>query len=677
MKILAIVQARQNSKRLPNKVLLKIQGLSIVEIIYKRLCNSKLLDDIIFAIPSKDNELKNFLLNKNIKVFCGSENNVTQRFFNCAKKFNGKIIVRITADCPFVDSKMLDEMLEVFINSKIDFMSNGLKPSFPDGFDIEIFTFNALKKAFYGNKTLREREHVTFFITNRKNKFKLLNFSKRNYLNLSNIRLTLDNEFDFEVIKNVFKEFNYNYLINYDKIFKLVEKKPQIFLFNKHFKRNYGMNKVNKKYSFANSIKIIPSGNQMISKNPFYILPFQWPMYYKKAKGIEILTVDNKKYYDFSLMGVGCNLLGYANSRVDNFIKKKISLGSSSTLNSYEEYDLAQELININPWAKMVRFAKTGGEINSIAIRIARAASGKNKVAFCGYHGWHDWYLSANLSNNKNLNNHLMKGFYTLGVPKNLINTSFPFEFNNINSLKKILSIHKDVGVIKIEVFRNYPPDLNFLRELRSICNKQKIILIFDECTSAFRNNYGGVYENYGIEPDIVLYGKALGNGYPITACVGKEEVMNFAKKSFISSTFWTERIGFSAALATLKEMKRLKSWVYVNENGIFFKKNLEKIAKNNKINIEITGLPAITSYYIKDKNCDLFHAYITQEMLKIGYLATQTLYMSISHDKKKIDLYLNKLNDIFEFISKNLNNKNFANFLNGPLPNKPFRRMN
>lgn len=677
MRILAIVQARQKSSRFPNKVLKKIGELSIVEIVHKRLSQSKFLDDIVYAIPNADTELKLFLINKKIKVFCGSEDNVTQRYYYCAKKFNADVVVRITADCPLVDSRILDEMIELFIDKKLDYISNTINPTFPDGLDIEILNFNTLKKTFDNSKTDRMREHVTFYITENPKKFKLLNFSKNKYLNYSNIRLTLDNEFDLKVITEVFLKFNFNYLVSYDQIYKLIKKNPEIFLYNKFFQRNYGMIKNQNKYNFLESIKIIPSGNQMISKNPLSILPFQWPMYYKKAKGCKIWTIDNKKYIDFSLMGVGCNLLGYANSRIDNNVKKKISLGSMSTLNCYEEYDLAEELIKMNPWANMVKFAKTGGEINSVAIRIARAASGKNKVAFCGYHGWHDWYLSANLSSSKNLNNHLMKGFFTSGVPEDLKNTSFPFEFNNINSLKKILSENKDIGVVKIEVFRNYPPSIKFLTELRFICNQKKIVLIFDECTSGFRSTYGGIYKNYGIEPDIVIFGKALGNGYPITACVGKREVMECANKTFISSTFWTERIGFSAALATLKEMKRLKSWNHVTKNGNYFIKNLKKIAKENEIKIEITGLPALTSYRILNTNHDLFHAYITQEMLKKSYLATQSLYMSISHTLKKIDLYLDKLNDIFRIVSKNLDNKNFINFLDGPLPKKPFQRMN
>ena len=674
--IAAIIQAREGSSRLPLKILKKISNKSIIQIIHQRLKISKKLNSIYFAIPKKNKILKSHLLINKYNFFIGSEKNVLERYYFCAKKIKAKTIVRITSDCPFVDGKMLDRMLEVFYKKKLDYISNGLNPYFPDGMDIEIFTFDALKTAYEKSKKKKELEHVTFYISENPKKFKIHSYKDKKFKNNSNIRLTLDNEYDFDLISKIFQELNFNFNADYNKISKLIDSKPELFLENKFFSRNYYESEILKKYNFINSKRIIPSGNQMISKNPMSILPFQWPLYYEKAKGCNIWTIDKKKYTDFSLMGVGSNSLGYANSKIDTVVEKKIKLGSMSTINCYEEYDLANKLIEINPWAEMVRFARTGGEINSIAIRIARAASGKNKVAFCGYHGWHDWYLSANIANKKNLNSHLMKGFFLSGVPSDLKNTSFPFKFNDINSFKRIINQH-EIGVVKIEVFRNVPPKKIFLKQLREICNQKKIVLIFDECTSGFRATFGGIYNLYGINPDIVLYGKALGNGYPITACVGKRSIMEASKKSFISSTFWSERIGFSAGIATLNEMEKIKSWEKLNILGEYFKKNLKKISDDNKIGLEITGLPALTSYYIPHKYSDIFQAFITQELLKYKYLGTQTFYMSTAHSKKKIDKYLDRLNDIFKIIKENFDNKNFIKKLKGPLPKKPFERMN
>jgi Glutamate-1-semialdehyde aminotransferase len=208
-----------------------------------------------------------------------------------------------------------------------------------------------------------------------------------------------------------------------------------------------------------------------------------------------------------------------------------------STFNCPEEVIWQRNLIDIHSWSRSVRFARSGGEANAIAVRIARAASGKDNVAICGYHGWHDWYLAANLNNNKNLNEHLLSGLQPNGVPTNLKGTVFPFRYNKINEIEKLVK-EKNIGVIKMEVFRNIEPEKNFLQKIRKLASDNGIVLVFDECTSGFRETFGGLHKKFNVEPDIAMFGKALGNGYAITAILGRKEVMECAQTSFISSTF-------------------------------------------------------------------------------------------------------------------------------------------
>ena len=323
--------------------------------------------------------------------------------------------------------------------------------------------------------------------------------------------------------------------------------------------------------------KLIPGGNMLLSKKPELFLPNGWPAYFSKTKGCEIWDLDHNKFYDLSLMGVGTNILGYSNNKVDKAVYKIIKTGNLSTLNCKEEVILAEQLIKIHPWADMVKFARTGGEANAIAIRIARAASGKDNVAFCGYHGWHDWYLATNIKNEKNLNQHLLKGIQTKGVPNNLKGSIFPFEYNKFNQLKDLIDKNK-IGVICMEVMRNDYPKNNFLQKVRQIANKKNIVLVFDECTSGFRKNFGGLHLKFKVNPDIAIFGKALGNGYAITSIIGKRNIMETAQKSFISSTFWTERIGPAAAIETLNQMKKLKSWKIIDSNGKYIIKNWQKL---------------------------------------------------------------------------------------------------
>ena len=289
--------------------------------------------------------------------------------------------------------------------------------------------------------------------------------------------------------------------------------------------------------------------------------------------------LENKKYLDMSLMSVGTNILGYSNNQVDNAVVKAIRNSNMSSLNCAEEIHLSEKLIDMHKHLKWQDMLES--EANAIAIRLARAAAGKDKVAICGYHGWHDWYLSANLNkkvSNGILKDHLLPGLSTDGVPKNLRNTVYPFNFNDIETLEKICSNNK-IGVIKMEIFRNIPPKKNFLEKVRKLATKKRIVLIFDECTSGFRESFGGLHLKYNVFPDMCILGKALGNGFPITTILGKKEIMENAQSSFISSTFWTERSGYIAGLKTLEIMEKIKSWKIITEQGRKLKKMINKVA--------------------------------------------------------------------------------------------------
>ncbi len=399
------------------------------------------------------------------------------------------------------------------------------------------------------------------------------------------------------------------------------------------------------------AIKIIPDGNTLLSKRPQLWLPRKWPTHFISSKNITLIDHKKKRYKDF-LFAVGTNVLGYSNTKVDRQVSKAISKGNMTSINAIEEYQLAEKLIQINPWAGMVKFARAGGDANAIAIRIARAASGKNNVAFCGYHGWHDWYVATNLTNKNGLNNHLIDGIKTYGVNKKLNKTIYPFLYNDFKNLKKLIE-NKKIGTVIMEVKRYEEPKNNFLKKIRDICNKKNIVLIFDECTTGFRQTFGGLYKEYSVIPDIIMYGKALGNGYAINAVVGKKSIMQYAKKSFISSTFWGERLGFVAGLASIEEMKRVKSWKQVKETGNYVIKKWKKIAEENKIKISIKGLESIPTMFFDELYHAEFRTLIASEMLKKNMLASNLFYISTKHTKKDINNYLEHLFDIFRLMRK------------------------
>ena len=654
-KIHIIIQARLESKRLPKKVLKIINKKTILKTLFDRLKCSKLVDKIILAIPKNSNnhELKKYILKNKFKnLYEGSPNDVLSRYYGAAKKFSSDIIIRITADCPLIDSKLLDQMILKFIESNVNYLSNTLIPTYPDGYDVEIFDFETLKKTFKDAKQESEREHVTLYIKKNKDKFKIKNFSHSS--NLSNLRLTLDEEDDFKLISNVTNLMKDKYFFDLKDVEKLYKKKPELFKLNSQITRDEGMILSKGQKLWKRAQTIIPNGNMLLSKNPsrFFNLK-NWPVYFKKTKGCEVWDLDNKKFYDFSFMGIGTNILGYSNSIVDNAVRKTISNGNLSTLNCPEEVELAEKLIEMHPWAHMVHFARSGGEANAIAIRIARAATNKDKVVVCGYHGWHDWYLSANLSNKNNLDTHLSSDLNTKGVPKNLKNSIYTFDYNDFEKLSKIIANDKQIGIIKMEVQRDKKPKNNFLKKVRELANKNGIILIFDECTSGFRETYGGLHLKHNVIPDIAMFGKALGNGYAITAVVGKREYMRSTKDTFISSTFWTERVGPTAGIATLNVMQKLKSWEKISDTGRYIKKRISILATKSKIKIEFSGLDSLINFKFKSKYNDLFIKFLTFEMLKKGFLAKNSLYVSLAHSNDLIEEYLYNLNEIFNKLKK------------------------
>lgn len=422
--------------------------------------------------------------------------------------------------------------------------------------------------------------------------------------------------------------------------------------------------------------EIIPGGNMLLSKRAEMFLPEQWPAYFSKAKGCRVWDLDGREYIDMSIMGIGTNTLGYGNEEVDDAVRRTIDAGNMSSFNCPEEVYLGEKLIELHPWADMVRFARSGGEANAIAIRISRAVAAKDNVAICGYHGWHDWYLAANLGDSKNLAGHLLPGLEPKGVPQNLRGTIFPFKYNDFDELEELVDAH-DIGVIKMEVMRNFGPQDNFLQKVRKLATRRGIVLIFDECTSGFRQSLGGIHKIYGVEPDMAIFGKALGNGYAITAIIGRREIMEGAQSTFISSTFWTERIGPTAALKTLEVMERVKSWEQITKTGQDITEKWKLLAKKHDLSITTGGLPAITSFAFNSPNALAYKTLITQNMLMKGYLAGNLVFSCTEHSPEIVAGYIEVLDPIFELIKQCEEGRDIHSLLKGPVCHAGFKRLN
>lgn len=675
LRIIAIVQARMGSTRLPNKVMCPIQGVPMIEILLKRLSASKYINQIWLATAQNQINvpLAEHVMGMGYSVYQGDENNVLDRFYQTAVQAQADVVIRITGDCPLIDAQLVDQVIDKYLSSHADYVSNCSPASFPDGLDTEVFSFQALEKAWRQAESPFDQEHVTPFLRN-SGLFKVDSYcSTTDY---SDERWTVDEQTDFDVVEKVFQHFHPRIEFSWTEVLELRQTQPQIFAANQHLIRNEGATMSTGQKLWKRAKSVIAGGNMLLSKRPEMFLPEQWPAYFSRAEGCTVWDLDGIAYTDMTIMGVGTNTLGYGDPEVDEAVRQTVAAGNMSTLNCPEEVYLAEKLIELHPWADMVRFARSGGEANALAIRIARAASGKSKVAICGYHGWHDWYLAANLGDEKNLAGHLLPGLEPNGVPENLRGTVFPFNYNRYDELEALVNQH-DIGVIKMEVSRNHGPEDGFLQKVRDLATAKGIVLIFDECTSGFRQTFGGLHKLYGVEPDMAMFGKALGNGYAITATIGRKEIMEAAQTTFISSTFWTERIGPSAALKTLEVMEKNHSWDMITQTGLKINERWKQLGQKHGLNVLTSGLPALTSFSLNSDNMLAYKTMITQEMLKKGYLASNAIYVCTKHTDDIVNGYFEALDPVFALIKECEDGRDVHSLLNGPICHAGFKRLN
>lgn len=642
-RVVAVVQARLGSVRMPAKVLKEVLGKPLLSHLVERLLRAQLVDKVVLAIPvsSVNDPLVGFGERAGLEVVRGSELDVLDRFVAVASQHPAEIFVRITGDCPLVDPQIVDQVIQLVLSSEVEYARTELL--YPDGLDVEAFTARALTSAAENARDNFDREHVTPFMRRRGEG---LVAHLRSPKDLSRLRLTIDEPEDFEVLSRIFSHFGSNEFC-LEEVVQLAEEMPDLFVANSHLIRDSGAHKGSGEKLWERAKKVIPGGNMLLSKRAEMFLPEGWPSYFSRTLGCQVWDLDDIPYLDVGYMGIGTNTLGYSHPKVDEAVRRVIESGNLSTLNCAEEVLLAERLVEIHPWAAMAKFTRSGGEACAVALRIARAASGKDGVAFCGYHGWHDWYLSANLSLESALDQHLIAGLEPYGVPRALSGLSRPFSYNRLDQLEAILQLG-EIGVVFMEVERNFPPAPGFLEGVRTLANDYGAVLVFDECTSGFRQVLGGLHMLYGVEPDIAVLGKTLGNGYAINAVIGSQGVMESANSTFISSTFWTERIGPAAALASLEVMTTEGSPGVIHESGLKVREGWTDLAEDVGLQIKIEGIPALSTFHFEGFDSQAIKTFVTREMLANGYLATAAFYSSIAHSPEILHSYLSDLGEVF-----------------------------
>jgi glutamate-1-semialdehyde aminotransferase len=398
---------------------------------------------------------------------------------------------------------------------------------------------------------------------------------------------------------------------------------------------------------------LIPGGTQLLSKRPEMFAPDVWPAYYKKAKGSRVWDLDGREYLDMSIMSVGSCILGYADDDVDEAVIRAIRSGVSCSLNCPDEVHLTEIMIELHPWFDMARFTRSGGEAMSVAVRIARSKTKRDRILFSGYHGWMDWYLAANLSDGTNLDGQLMSGLETSGVPRSLQGTSVPFLANSIERLRDLVGEKgHEIAAVVIEPARGQAISSEYLLSLKTFCQEIGAILIFDEITSGFRACVGGYHRTLDVTPDLAVFAKSIANGYPIAMVIGTENVMQAAQSSFISSTNWTDRVGPAAAIATIQKYQKENVAEHIKKIGKQVQFMWANLAKEAGLGISVTGIPTLAAFQFSQENYVRLNTVFTRECLQYGVLGFRQFKASYAHTEQDLSIYRDVLKNVFNSIA-------------------------
>ena len=670
-RVVGIIQARLNSQRLPGKVLLPLGDETVLDVVYRRLASAERLDDILIATTNEksDDRLAEYCKNHGFKVFRGDEKDVLSRFLGAANSLNADTIVRITADCPFVDPEIVDQSLQSFSRGEFDYFSNVIERTFPDGLDVEVFSLDALKRADLACQDIWVREHVTPFMrTGAKLPIQPGDFRVGHLhaqADYSHLRWTLDTASDYEFMTALTGLGAAN--MSWMDIVSLLTRNPHLLSWNRgitHRMVSSAQPKEESKRKFTKSaqhlnraLETIPVGSQTFSKSYLGWALGSAPFYAKHGSGAIITDLDDNQFIDF-IMALLPVVLGYCDPYVDSAVIHQISRGVSLSLAGDLEAELSEKLVSLIPCAEMVRFGKNGSDATSAAVRLARAFTKRDEIVVCGYHGWHDWYIGTTEKN--------------LGVPQAVRDLSHSFPFNDADGLESLLRQRGDaIAAVIIEPTGKTVPKEGFLKEVRQLCDHYGVVLVFDEVISGFRVNMGGAQAEYGVVPDLAAFGKAMANGYPISALVGRRDIMSKMENIFFSTTFGGDLASIAAALATIKKLENSNGLKVIKSTGSKLIDGFNHLLADRDVLdvLAFRGEPWWPRIDIKQSILEprIMAALVRQEFARQGLLIASGLNLCLAHSNPEIiDQVFRRATIAIDMIAEALKDKNPSRFLSG-----------
>ena len=680
--IVCIVQARMGSKRLPGKVLADISGTPMLGHVIRQVQYASTIEGVVVATSDNtlDDPIANYCATIGVECFRGNELDVLDRYYQAAKLYNADPIVRITGDCPLIDPSVIDTVVKIFLESECDYATNTLRYTYPDGLDTEVFSFEALACAWKEAIKQSEREHVTPYMRT-SDRFSVCNVENRVDLSSRNLRWTVDEESDLDFVKSVYDNLTDCLPILMNDVLGLLDKKPDLVNSNSGAIMNEGYYK--SLYSqaiakaaprlcldqsekwFARSAKIIPGCSQTFSKGYTQYVQGVSPVFLKSGAGCLVWDVDGNEYIDY-VQGLLPNILGYANHEVNSAVTQQIAEGHSFSLPHPLEIELAEHLVDLVPCAEMVRFGKNGSDATSGAVRAARAFTGRDRIACCGYHGWQDWYVGTTTRN--------------LGVPEVVQSLTHKFDYNDLDSLSTLLERHHgEFAAVIMEPVNFVDPDPGYLAGVKELTHLHGALLVFDEICSGFHFGLGGAQKFYGVIPDLACFGKAMGNGFPISCVLGRAGVMKVFEEIFFSFTMGGEIASIAAALKVIDILQTTDALETIKSNGKKLQDGLNVMSREAGLQdcIQCIGHPSWSLISFSDiAGCEsaLIRTLFIQELNKRGVLSLGAHNMSTSHDHVHVEQTLHTYANVLKTISGWLNETQPESFLEGPIIRPVFR---
>ncbi len=679
--VVAIVQARMGSSRLPGKSLAEIEGHPMLWHVVRRVQRANHVDRVVVATSTApaDDAIEKMCREIGVPCHRGSETDVLDRFYHAARAEKAAQVVRITADCPLIDPSVIDRVVRRFQRGDLDYASNAMVRTYPDGLDTEICSFAALERAWHEATKTSEREHVTPYL--RSEKFRTANVESDSTSMFQHYRWTVDEAQDLEFIRSVYRALGAKENFGMKDVLDLIEKNPGLEKMNSEIVSNRGYYKslfedaraeaaprrtIEKSKTWLERAgKVIPGASQTFSKGANQHVQGIAPVFLAKGKGCRVWDVDGNEYIDY-IQGLLPNILGYAHEELNRAVAEQLGQGHSFSLPHPLEVELAERLTKIIPCAEKVRFGKNGSDATSGAVRAARAFTSRERIACCGYHGWQDWFIGSTTRN--------------AGVPKAVRGLTHPFVYNDLESLRKLLDEHKgEFAAVIMEPVNFWPPAAGFLEGVRNLAHEHGALLIFDEICSGFHFGLGGAQKRFGVTPDLACFGKAMGNGFPIACVLGKADVMRVFEDIFFSFTFGGEVASMAAAMKVLDVLETTDALGRIEANGRILQEGLNVLAKEAGLQdrIRCIGYPfwSLIKFLDADgKDSFLVRSLFTQECVKRGVLLLVTHNMTAAHDPLAIEQTLSVYAEVCKTISQWLSEPSPEVHLEGELIQAVFK---